>query len=102
MKKKRKTGGRAREGKRRADSVKLNSLVDRQTIEALYRASQAGAALDLMIRGIAVCVTRFAGISENIRVLCRWIAPEHSRILVFRRRPQRSVSQERDWMPPKL
>jgi polyphosphate kinase len=93
--------GRAGEGKRSRIIAKLNSLVDRQTIEALYRASQAGVPIDLMIRGICCLRPGLAGISENIRVYSvvdRFL--EHSRILVFGEGSKEQVFlSSADWMP---
>jgi polyphosphate kinase len=92
---------RAREGKRSRIIAKLNSLVDRQTIEALYRASQAGVPIDLMIRGICCLRPGLAGISETIRVYSvvdRFL--EHSRILVFGEGSKQQVYlSSADWMP---
>jgi polyphosphate kinase len=92
---------RAGEGKRSRIFAKLNSLVDRQTIEALYRASQAGVPIDLMIRGICCLRPGLPGISENIRVssvVDRFL--EHSRILVFGDGPKQQIFlSSADWMP---
>lgn len=92
---------RAAIGKRTRIFAKLNSLVDRQTIEALYRASQAGVPIHLMIRGICCLRPGLPGISENIRVTSivdRFL--EHSRILVFGEGPkQRVFLSSADWMP---
>jgi polyphosphate kinase len=92
---------RAREGKRSRIFAKLNSLVDRQTIEALYRASQAGVPIDLMIRGICCLRPGLPDISENIRVwsvVDRFL--EHSRILVFGEGTKTQVFlSSADWMP---
>lgn len=92
---------RAREGKRSRIVAKLNSLVDRQTIEALYHASQAGVPIDLLVRGICCLRPGLPNISETIRVFSvvdRFL--EHSRIMVFGEGSKQCVYlSSADWMP---
>jgi polyphosphate kinase len=85
-------------------AMKMNSLVDKQCIQALYRASQAGIPIDLQVRGICCLRPGVPGVSETITVTSivgRYL--EHARIFYFRNGGDEDLLQgSADLMPRNL
>ena len=84
--------------------AKMNSLCDREIIDALYRASAAGVRVLLNIRGVCQLVPGLKGLSENITVISvvgRYL--EHARIVYFRNGGSEELFlSSADWMPRNL
>jgi len=94
----------ARHGRPAHIIAKMNALLDKNIITALYRASQAGVQIDLIVRGICALLPGVRGVSERIRVrsiVGRFL--EHSRIFYFANGGQEEIYLgSADWMPRNL
>ena len=94
----------ARHGRPAHIIAKMNALLDKNVIMALYRASQAGVHIDLMVRGICALRPGIRGVSDRIHVrsiVGRFL--EHSRIFYFANGGQEEVYLgSADWMPRNL
>jgi len=98
----RKEAQNARDGKPAKIMVKVNSLIDQETIDNLYTASIAGVEIILIIRGICGLVPGVKDLSENIRVISllgRFL--EHSRVYYFENGDKEAMvfAGSADWMP---
>ncbi len=84
--------------------AKMNSLVDKEIVAALYKASSAGVTIDLIVRGICVLRPGIPGVSKNITVrsiVGRFL--EHSRIFYFKSAgEEKCFLSSADWMPRNL
>jgi polyphosphate kinase len=94
----------ARQGKDARIIAKMNALLDKGIVQALYRASQAGVQVDLIVRGICALRPGVRGVSDNIRVrsiVGRFL--EHSRIYYFANGGEEEIYMgSADWMPRNL
>lgn len=94
----------ARNGEAAHMIAKMNSLLDKEIIDKLYEASQAGVKIELIVRGICVLIPGIPGVSDNITVrsiVGRFL--EHSRIFWFRNGGREEVYiGSADWMPRNL
>jgi polyphosphate kinase len=94
----------ARQGREARIIAKMNALLDKSVVQALYRASQAGVEIDLIVRGICALRPGVKGVSDNIRVrsiVGRFL--EHSRIYYFANGGDEEIYMgSADWMPRNL
>jgi polyphosphate kinase len=94
----------ARQGRPGRIIAKMNALLDKNIVQALYRASQAGVEIDLIVRGICALRPGVRGISDRIRVrsiVGRFL--EHSRIYYFGNGGEEEIYiGSADWMPRNL
>ena len=104
MKKIRREKKNAEAGKKARIIVKINSLLDKELIQAMYEASMANVQIDLVIRGICALRPGIPEVSENIKVhsvLGRFL--EHSRVFYFENDGKPEVyASSADWMPRNL
>jgi len=83
--------------------IKVNSLVDDDVIRALYKASEAGVKIELIVRGICCLKPGVEGVSENITVISilgKYL--EHPRMFFFKNDATQVYISSADWMPRNL
>ena len=93
----------ARKAKNGHIIAKVNSLVDEDVIRALYKASQAGVKIDLIVRGICCLKPGIKDVSENINVISilgKYL--EHPRVFYFKNDATQVYISSADWMPRNL
>lgn len=94
----------ARKGREAWIKIKINHITDEDMVRHLYRASQAGVKIDMLVRGNCSIVTGVPGVSDNIRIagiIDRYL--EHSRIFIFHARGlDKTFMGSADWMPRNL
>lgn len=93
----------AKKGKDGYIIAKVNSLVDEDVIRALYKASQEGVKIELIVRGICCLKPNIEGVSENIRVISilgKYL--EHPRVFYFKNDESQVYISSADWMPRNL
>ena len=94
----------AKKGKEAWIKIKINHITDEEMVRRLYKASQAGVKIDMLVRGNCSLVTGVKGVSENISIagiIDRYL--EHSRIFIFcNGGKMRYFMGSADWMPRNL
>ena len=94
----------AKDGKNALIRIKINNLTNYEMVEALYKASQAGVKIRMIVRGICCLVPGIKGISENIEaisVVDRFL--EHPRMVIFENGGNRDIFiSSSDWMTRNL
>lgn len=94
----------AKKGKEAWIKIKINHITDEEMVRRLYKASQAGVKIDMLVRGNCSLMTGVKGVSENISIagiIDRYL--EHSRIFIFcNGGKMRYFMGSADWMPRNL
>ena len=94
----------AKAGKKAYMILKMNSLVDKDMIDKLYEASQAGVIITLIVRGICSLVTEVEGFSDNIKaysIVDKYL--EHARVFIFGNNGDEKIYiTSADWMSRNL